>query len=67
MLNNTDKIQDKTQDKTITSLEIQLQNYLDSLSEKEKQTLEIAKDHLQTSFCLEKSIGFLEWLKSNNN
>lgn len=66
MLNNTDKTQDKTQDKT-TSLEIQLQNYLDSLSEKEKQTLEIAKDHLQTSFCLEKSIGFLEWLKSNNN
>jgi len=64
MLNNTDKY--KTQDKT-TSLEIQLQNYLDSLSEKEKQTLEIAKDHLQTSFCLEKSIGFLEWLKLNNN
>ena len=36
-------------------------NYLNSLSEMEKKTLEIAKSHLGTSFNLKKSIGFIKW------
>jgi len=44
------------------------QMYCEQLTEKEKQALEIAKRMLGSSFCLEKSIGYLSWLakkKSN--
>jgi hypothetical protein len=34
------------------------------MSEKELKAYHIAKDHLGDSFQLEKSIGFLEWLKT---
>ena len=37
--------------------------YLAQLSEKEKLAYEIAKLHLKSSFSLERSIGFIEWLK----
>ena len=35
--------------------------YLESLDEKTLKTLEIAKDHLGSSFSLKKSIDFLKW------
>ena len=35
--------------------------YVDSLDDKARKTLEIAKDHLGTSFSLKKSIDFLKW------
>ena len=35
--------------------------YLESLDEKTLKTLEIAKDHLVSSFSLKKSIDFLQW------
>jgi hypothetical protein len=35
--------------------------YIESLPEKERKTLEIAKEHLETSFSMEKSIGFQKW------
>jgi hypothetical protein len=38
--------------------------YLQSLSIKEKQSYEIAKNQLCTSFSLEKSTGFIEFLKN---
>jgi len=41
----------------------QIKKYIESLSPIEKQTIEIAKDHLKTSFNMEKSIGFLAWKK----
>ena len=41
--------------------------YLKSLSEKERKGYEIAKSHLEMSFDLEKSIGYLEWKKKNEN
>jgi hypothetical protein len=40
-------------------------DYVQQLTEKEKQAMEIAKRILGTSFCLEKSIGYLEWFKKN--
>ena len=40
--------------------------YLDSLSEKEKKSYEIAKEHLGMSFQLDMSNGFLNWLKTKN-
>lgn len=40
--------------------------YCAQLTEKEKQALDIAKRMLGSSFCLEKSIGYLTWLKKKN-
>lgn len=46
----------------------QTQNeYIKSLSPIELIALNIAKENLETSFCLEKSIGFLNYLKSIND
>ena len=42
------------------------QKYLESLTPKEKQAYEIAKDHLGMSFQLEKSIGFIQFKKNRN-
>lgn len=38
--------------------------YLMTLSEKERKAYEIAKEHLEMSFQLEKSIGFIKWKKT---
>ena len=45
------------------NLEEEMKKYLETLSERELKAYEIAKDHLGMSFQLEKSLGFLEWLK----
>jgi len=37
------------------------EQYLNSLTEKERMAYEIAKDHLGSSFELEKSNGFIAW------
>lgn len=37
--------------------------YIEQLSPQEKIVLKIAREHLQSSFCIEKSLGFLEWCK----
>lgn len=37
------------------------QLYLKQLSENEKKALTIAKNHLESSFCMEKSNDFLEF------
>ena len=37
------------------------------MDEKEKIAYKIAKEHLGSSFNLEKSIGFQKWLKKNSN
>jgi len=42
------------------------EQYIQSMNEMEKQGYIIAKDHLGSSFSLEKSIGFKEWLKKQN-
>ena len=42
-----------------------LDKYLASLNEIEKIALKIAKEDLGSSFNIEKSIGFLNWLKKN--
>tara|TARA_A200000113_G_C8685643_1_gene297022 strand:- start:429 stop:629 length:201 start_codon:yes stop_codon:yes gene_type:complete len=40
--------------------------YIASLSPLAKKGLEIAQSHLESSFSLKKSIGFLEFVKSKN-
>jgi hypothetical protein len=40
-----------------------IQEYISQLNEIERIVYNIAKEHLGTSFNIEKSIGYLEWLK----
>lgn len=42
-----------------------IDNYISQLNDIEKNVLKIAKEHLETSFSIEKSIGFKQWLKNN--
>ena len=44
----------------------EIKRYIEQLSEGEKQTYEIAKQHLESSFSIEKSIGFINWKKQIN-
>ena len=39
-----------------------IDEYIASLDEQHRIVYEIAKDHLETSFDIEKSIGYLQWL-----
>jgi len=40
------------------------QEYIQTFSEKEHKAYLIAKDHLGMSFQIEKSVGYLNWLKN---
>lgn len=42
-----------------------IEEYLRSLTPKQYKAYEIAKDHLRDSFQIEKSNGFLTWVKKN--
>ena len=46
-------------------IETLIDNYISQLNDIEKKVLTIAKEHLETSFSIEKSIGFKQWLKNN--
>jgi hypothetical protein len=46
--------------------EILRENYINSLNSIERIALKIAEENLESSFCLEKSIGFLNYLKKIN-
>ena len=43
---------------------LMVQQYIEQLSDTEKRALKIAHRVLETSFDIEKSIGFLEWKKN---
>ena len=43
-----------------------IKKYIKSLSKDELAVLQIAKDELETSFNIQKSIGFKKWIQRNN-
>ena len=45
-------------------LSVEESEYISSMSDKEKQAYLIAKEHLETSFDLSKSIGFTKFMKN---
>lgn len=57
--NNPEK--EITQERTIQEL---VKEYISTLNDREKMVLEIAKEHLQSSFCIERSVGFVKWKNS---
>tara|TARA_B110000444_G_C18812226_1_gene583267 strand:+ start:1235 stop:1390 length:156 start_codon:yes stop_codon:yes gene_type:complete len=44
-------------------IEEQIKEYIETFNEREKIAYEIAKTQLETSFNMEKSIGFVKWKK----
>ena len=48
------------------TLNIAIEKYKNTLDETELDILKLAKQQLQTSFSIESSIGFLEFIKNNN-
>lgn len=57
----------QTQEMKALLEESQIKEYLSGLSEQEKIVLKIAQEHLETSFDISKSIGFLVWKQRNVN
>jgi hypothetical protein len=53
-------------DSTVT-LSKEEQEYVKSLTNEESKTLEIARDHLESSFNMRKSIGFIKWKENKEN
>lgn len=51
---------------TLLQLKNDIEEYVSSLTEQERIVYIIAKEHLESSFDIEKSIGFLEWLDNKN-
>jgi hypothetical protein len=49
----------------ISELDLLVLEYIESLSQDEKIAMNIAKQHLETSFCIEKSNGFINWKKKH--
>ena len=39
-----------------------IEKYFAQLSHLEKVAMQIAKEELKSSFCVEKSIGFMQWM-----
>lgn len=52
-----------TETKDSETLSEIIREYIDSLPDKERVGYEIAKEHLGTSFTVEKTVGFLRWKK----
>lgn len=59
------KIESNDQEREQLLLNQQIQDYISSLSEREKLVMEIAREHLQSSFCIERSVGFIKWVNAN--
>ena len=49
------------QELEMTCIEELINKYIQQLTEQEQLVLEIAKNHLKSSFDIKKSIGFMEW------
>ena len=58
---------DNTMENTTENLEKLISEYINQLDELEKIALDVAKEQLESSFSIEKSIGFLKWKENKNN
>ena len=66
--NISDNISDNIENQNNISdkkLNNNLENYISQLTSIEKIVLEIAKKQLESSFDIEKTIGFIEWMENN--
>ena len=49
-----------------SNMELLVGEYIDNMDDKTRKTYEIAKEHLETSFDITKSLGFKQYLKSKS-
>ena len=63
--NNNNNNNNNNSNQNIKSINL-IQEYLNSLDEFEKQAINIAEKSLETSFDIEKCIGFIKFKKSYN-
>ena len=61
--NTTGKKSEKDSSKSLSSITMnsEKEKYIEQLSDNERKTYEIANQHLESSFSVEKSIGFINW------
>jgi len=57
---------ENTMENTSENLEKLFSEYINQLDELEKIALEVAKEQLESSFSIEKSIGFLKWKENKD-
>jgi hypothetical protein len=57
---------DNTMENTTENLEKLISEYINQLDELEKIALDVAKEQLESSFSIEKSIGFLKWKENKD-
>ena len=58
-------IMSKLKEDKVKVMSIEEQKYIDELTDIQFTAYLIAKEHLESSFDLEKSIGFKQWMESN--
>lgn len=46
---------------------ITVEKYIESMTEKEKQAYQIAKEHLGSLFTIEKTNGYLQWIEKQTS
>jgi hypothetical protein len=57
---------DSKQQTVCVCIEELINEYIAQLSQQEQIVLEIAKEHLESSFDIKKSIGFMEWINKRD-
>ena len=57
----------KQEQAPISRESIEVNEYIKTLTAQQLKVLDIAKDHLKSSFNIVKSIGFKEWKLKNKN
>jgi len=57
---------ESSRDKNEKKIDELVQLYLENMNAFERVAYEIAKENLESSYDIEKSIGFLEFVKNNN-
>jgi hypothetical protein len=50
---------------TKSDLDMNIERYLQTLTDMEKKVFIIAKEHLESSFSIENSTGFIKWVREN--
>ena len=60
--NEEEKVR-KEREKKRKKMDKLMKEYIATFLEKDQLAYKIAQEHLKSSFCLEKSIGFNKWLK----
>lgn len=60
------KIELTKRNNMVSIMDSLVEKYIKQMDDKSKKVYEIAKENLESSFSIEKSIGFIKWRKKNN-